>query len=287
MQYFRAMKRWKYTCLSLLLINLMAAGTVALGMPASSRSSSIKTQSSEVLGKAPQKSWSGSLRTGMSKNQDEYSDWFSSTSASFSRTLFGKTSFSASTSYSQPVSDDQDRVKRYGIGDLNFSLSFAELYRFNDSGTLTGSLGVTAPTSRASRKASLNGSFAGGLGSSWKLPNNFSFGTRHNVTVYSYQFDTANANGTSYNSPFGLSNGVNLGFSYKRFNLGTNYSLYYTKNYADTEITVQSVGANMGFKVTQYFSVAAGYSWRDRILTNNSLFDDDTSVTSFSAAVSF
>lgn len=282
------MKTRKYTYLSLVLSFFMAAPITALGMSsARSRSNSVKMRASELGKKPNEQVWSGSVRTGMSKNQDEYSDYFSSTNFEISRALGNGKTLSVSTSYSQPVSDDQDKVKRYGIGDLDLSLGWDELYRFNESGSLAGSIGFTGPSSRTSRLASMNGAFNGSLSTSWKLPQNFRFSTNHGLTLFSYQYDTANDDGDVYNSPFGTSNGISLGWGANSFRITGSYSLYYTQNYAKTDIWVQSVGSSVSYSFTNSISAALGFSWRDRILTNNSLFDDDTTVTSLSVSYAF
>ena len=271
----------------------MAAPIAAVGMPgAPGTSSRMKAKAamkeSAKIGKKPEeRGWGGSIRTGLSKSQDEYSEFFSSTSFSLSRGLRNGKSLSISTSYAQPVSDDRDKVQRFGMGDLNVTLGFDEIFRFNESGSMAGSLGVTAPTSRASRNSSMNGAVNGSVSTSWKLPKAIRFSTSHSLTLYSYQYDTASERGGPYNSPFGTSNGISLGWGANGFRLRGSYSLYYTKNYANTEIWVQSVGTSVSYSVTKSISAALGFSWRDRIITNNSLFDDDTTVTSLSASYSF
>lgn len=269
------------------------AAPAAMGVPGSPGAESrmkakAAAKESAKIGEAPaERGWSGSVRTGMSKNQDEYSEYFSSTSFSLSRGLRNGKSLSISTSYSQPVSDDRDKVQRFGMGDIDISMGFDELYRFNESGSMAGSLGFVAPASRASRNASMNGAISGSLSTSWKLPAAIRFSTSHGLTLYSYQYDTADKDGYTYNSPFGTSNGVSLGWGKNGFRLSGSYSLYYTQNFAKTDIWVQSLASSVSYSLTKSISLALGFSWRDRILTNNSLFDDDTTVTSLSASYSF
>lgn len=242
----------------------------------------------DELGRPPQDSgWSGFIRTGMSRNQDEFSDAFSATSLSISRPLEKNRTFSFSTSYNQPVTTDQDVVRRYGFGDVDLGIGYENLYSFSDVGQLAGNLSFTLPTSRASRYASMRGAVTGGLSTSWKLPSNFSLSSNHSLTAYSYKYDTADADGNTYNSPFGLTNTVGAGWGYKQLRLNAGAGLYYTQNFAGTDITVQSFTSSVAYTFAANITTALGFSWRDRILTNNSLFDDDTTVTSFSVSYIF
>lgn len=225
--------------------------------------------------------WGGSLGFGSSQNQDQFSDAFMSFSADISYQISPKSSFNIQMGYSQPYSSNADVVRHYGITDTSLAYSY-DLFAIETDGgndfSVNGFFDYTVPTSETSRKASLRGAGTFGVSPSYKW-SRLILSTSHSLTLNLYEYETADEFGSSYNYPYMLSNGFNFSLQiFDTLSWSSGYSLSHTKNYADTQIDIQSVSTSLSYKISKNYMVAAHYRWRDRLISNNALFDDDTSI---------
>lgn len=252
------------------------------GVAQSQGASSIKQD--ELLGLKSDSKWHGSISMNSSKNQDQYSDSFLSTRLQISYELMPSTDFYSEILYRRPFSSVEEKVTRYGFEDLVFGLSrllFSNQYGTGDSVStnLSGFIEGSLPTSDASRRATLQGSTSAGVVSNtvWKR---LIFSTNHGMSYNFYKYETADDFGTAYNSPYMIANGASITWRISnQLNWTNAYSLYYLKNYAGTEVNIQSYVNSVAFVLNKNFTVSAFLSWRDRVKTNNALFDDDTTYS--------
>lgn len=247
----------------------------------------VVAQTSQQRGQLPADSnWSSSLSWSTSKNMDYYADYFTRLGSSLQYGFSDKLALGVGFGYSQPIDDAEDKVRRYGFEDISLSIVWPEISKSPGS-SLSGSLSAVLPTSRASQKASLMTSVEMGLNYSvrWKK---FGIGTSHALIFSHYEYDTADEFGYVVNAPYGLNNSI-MGTLYfhPRVSLSAGGGVYLYQTYTKQNKQVNSVRSSLSVRVTRNWNIAAGYSWRDTLLTNNSFLDDDTTVASLSMSYSF
>ena len=219
--------------------------------------------------------WSGSAQWSLQKNQDYYSDYYTALTLGAAYKINKNFTGYAEAGYSQPVSDNEEKVKYYGFEDVELGVSTAPFYKNKYNFQVSATTSVALPTSETSQKSSLNASWSGGLLTATPLQKGFRVSTIHIVTLNSYTYETSNTMGTSYNYPYAFTNGITGSWSYKSFYSALSTSLTHIKNYANTEINIQSFRASLGYGFTNSLRSEIFGRWSDRTLTNNSAFDDD------------
>lgn len=232
------------------------------------------TQGQSKQGKKLSK-WNGSFQWVVQKNQDYYSDYFSGLNVGLSYAYNPKLSFYFETGYSQPISDNYEKVDRYGFTDLELGVNTAPFYKNKYNFQVSATSSITLPTSEISQKASLNASWNGGLVTTTPLQRGFRVSTVHLVSLNSYTYETSNKMGTAYNYPYATSNILSVSWSHKQFYTVLSGTWSYLKNYAGTDINVQAMRAGMGYNFPKKVRAEVFGRWQDQVLTNNSVFDDD------------
>lgn len=252
--------------------------------PSSIKASRTKKKANKDEGKA----WSLSGSATAGKNLDYYSDYFSAFGFGGSYTFSKQYVVSIGSSYSQSLQEyvnpqDEDR---YGFGDIGLDFSTPGIWKSPDGLTsFSPSISGVIPTSRASQKASLQGSISPGFSIGHSFTNWLTLTTNHSIDFNSYGYETGDEAGNYYNSPFGITNGIGLSSSYEFITLSVGYAYYYSIDAAGTNVSVQSLKGGMSLAVQKNISLSVGAKWQDRLLTNNALFDDDT--TSFNFGLGF
>jgi hypothetical protein len=93
-----------------------------------------------------------------------------------------------------------------------------------------------------------------------------------------FRFDTANAMGTQPNSPFGVMYGLSASYVMTRRFIGaTGYSQTLRYDFFGDWNIIQSASVRLIYNATDVLNLSVGYNWRDRMITNEPLFDDDRS----------
>jgi hypothetical protein len=237
----------------------------------------IGTERAELPGQTDiQGKWDLSLETEASKSLAEYTDWSGYVSAEVGRS-YKKFDISGQLAYSY-LFDDQVTVSedtRYGLEDLEFLGVYQDVLA-HPLRSLKPFVGATLPTSEVSQNASLMGTLSGGVSYS-QQESYFNWGTRHTVLASAYQYETANAFGTSYNSPLGVSNSLSLWRGFKRLTLATSYSLYTYYNFASHVKNLQTYRASVAWAFDKNWSATVFYRWQDQVVSYLSAFNDDTS----------
>jgi len=238
-------------------------------------------QSDSISG---QSKWKSQLSWSTSKNMDYYSDYFTRLNSNLNYGFSKDLSLGINLGYSQPINDNEEKVRRYGFQDISLIASFSN---FANSSKLSSSLELTLPASRASQKASLIASAEMGISylTRWKK---LGIRTYHSFIFNHYQYDTADEFGYIPNSPYGLNNSVTgTLYMHPRFRLLLGGGLYFYQTYAGKNKQVNSLSSSAQFLVTRNWNILASYSWRDTLVTNNNFLDDDTTVASLSTGYSF
>lgn len=241
--------------------------------------------STKTQAKAPAKSasnWSTGLTLSTARGHDELDETYGTGELSLSyqfmrdHTLFGE------TGYSQPMVAVDDDVDRYGMTDTSLGYSIANLFSYQKTFSVDGSLQVSLPTSEISRRASLISATSAGVKLSLILPAGFYLYSRHGGTFNAYRYETADEEGTRFNAPWMVSNSIGSGVRFWKATTNFEYGLHHLKDYSNTSINVQTFAFSIGFAINSFISASAYTQWRDRTLSDNALFATDTQVTGFS-----
>jgi len=247
----------------------------------------VQAQTSQQRDQIPVESnWSSHLNWSTSKNMDYYSDYFTNLSSNLSYGFNKDLTLNVGFGYSQPIDDNEEKVRRYGFQDISVTASFDRLSRFSGS-KLSSFVGLVLPASRASQKASLITSVEMGLNYStrWKK---LGIGTSHAFIFSHYQYNTADKFGYTPNAPYGFNNSVTgTLYIHPRFSISAGGGVYFYQTYAKENKQVNSLRSSARFLVTRHWNLSASYSWKDSLLTNNSFLDDDTTFASLAMGYSF
>lgn len=168
--------------------------------------------------------------------------------------------------------------ERFGLTDFDVSYTRPKVWsdKYN---RLVWSTGLSIPTSRSSQRNSLLTEVSSSLAMRYQ-PNSKVIITPSVGAYYrQFRYDTANAMGLQPNSPFGTFAGLAGSYVFNRFLIGSvSYSQTLRYDFFEDWRTVQSASARLIVNATDTLNVSLGYNWRDRIITNEPLFDDDRSI---------
>ena len=189
--------------------------------------------------------------------------------------IFEKLYAQGVVSYLQTLSKYDD--ERDGLDDIDVSLNIPNL--FDSYIEVDATLGALLPTSITSQKATLYWAPYIGI----DLVRNFGRGLvlvfRNLLYIYSHEYEQADVAGTFYNERYGLST---QGFLYFPIYgplsgiLDANY--YQSENYAGTQKTVRGFGGKAIFRLFKPLSIYTKYQTKDRVISNNNLFDKDNTI---------
>ncbi|MBT4760997.1 MAG: hypothetical protein HOO06_04800 [Bdellovibrionaceae bacterium] len=245
----------------------------------SSTERSSTTESLKDIKKEKKSRYSGSVNWSLSKNNDYYSDYFTDINPNLSYEVSERLSLSISSSYSQPVSQYDDKVKRHQLGDTSISMSGPIEFKDYTSVKVSASLGLGIPTSKASNFASKRFDLSTGLSLETSI-SNFDVSTSHELSYSNFKYETSDATGSTYNAPFGLSNSLSISKKIGAFGISQSLALYHTKNFANSTININIFNTSVSYTVSEKISASLSFNRKDRILTNNSYFDDDNTTIS-------
>jgi len=185
--------------------------------------------------------------------------------------------------YSHPFDLDAERPDRWELEDITLRLLKPSVWKSDSKDqnlALIGSLRL--PTSGTSQDASLF--------SQVRITAQYTY--RHKKWTLSatpalslawHEFETEDEAGFLKNSPVGVTLGGAARYSITR-KLGFvgSASVANLFDYDLNSRTVQTVAGSLQYLVNRKTFVALTARWRDRVLTNNSLFDDNASIVALS-----
>ncbi len=200
----------------------------------------------------------------------------------------GKTLRGALTvGYSHPFDLNADNPDRWEFEDVSLRLVNPTYWKSaskKQNLSLIGALQL--PTSGTSRNSGLI-SRVSLTGRYTYRVRRFTFSLSPRVVGAYHRYETADESGFQKNSPLGASFGgaVRWGIS-RKWGLVGSASLYTLFDYDFDSRSIQSVSGSVQYSVNRKMSLSLSSSWRDRVITNNSLFDDAASSVSFTLAYS-
>jgi len=231
--------------------------------------------------------WAFSFSTSAARGLDQYADtWETNSTLDLSYNLDSKSALGLSLGYDsilykyggQLFKNEDPDPSRYGISDIELSYSLPEVWsdKYN---RLVITSAVTFPSSHTSQRASLiaDGSVAAAL--RYRPISRLIITPSVGGYVRGYRYETANINGVTVNSPMGFTYGVSGSYMFTGWLIGA-LSLGETQrfDYQNHWTVIESISAQVSATVSSNMNLIAGYRWRDQMLTNDSVFDDDKSL---------
>lgn len=228
-----------------------------------------------------------------SKNKKKKSDWTFAGSASTVRGLdyYAKVylsysvsaiykfkhqqSASTSLSYSVPVDGEVMFTEDWGLKDLSFSYNKGNILKLSKKTKTSLRLGLVLPTSEVSQRTTLK------IGTSASLPTSLrwvgnTFVVSPGLGASMHKYETADKAGTQENSPFYMSLSLVASRTlYKKLSGSLSAGFVNLANYDFSFKQIQFLGASMTLPLYGKTSLTGGYSWRDRRISHNAVFDDD------------
>ncbi len=218
---------------------------------------------------------------------DEYADtWASVNELSLSYRLDSSSALGLSIGYDSVVYEkggslfnnvDSD-PDRFGITDLDISYTRPKIWsdKYN---RLMWSTAVSFPSSRSSQRNSLAFDVSSGLSLRYQPTSRIIITPSLSAYYRQFRYETANVMGLQPNSPLGISYGISGSYIItSKFIGAVSYSQTQRYDFFDDWRTVQSLSARLILNATDVLSVFVGYNWRDRMITNEPMFDDDKSI---------
>lgn len=239
---------------------------------------------SMLLNQSP---WGIFFNATATRGLDEFADtWSSVNELSLSYRLDSKSALGLNIGYETvlyekggALFDNEDRDPgRFGVTDLDISYTRPKVWsdKYN---RLVWSSTISFPSSRASQRNSLVIEGSSSLALRYQ-PNAKIIITPSLGAYYrQFRFDTSNAFGTQPNSPFGSFLGLSGSYIINKYLIGSaSYSQTLRYDFFADWRVIQSAVAQLTVNATDTLNLSAGYRWRDRMITNEPLFDDDRSI---------
>lgn len=272
----------KYTVLLILSLGVMTA-------KASDPNDPTSPNYRKSLEKVVKDRWSLSLMSQAGRALQEFSETYVYYAASATY-LLDKGSLTFSADYIHPLDLDTANRDPWELGDPSLTYTSPMLFDFNVGSAkfnVMSRVTYLAPVSGTSRNSSTYGMLAGTL-NAITSKGRFTFIAAPTLFLSYHQYETADVWGYNRNNPVSLrmmgtvraqvSRAVSATFSGFLMN---------SWDYSGESRMTQGVSSNVIYQVNQQFSVLAFASWRDRVITTNSLFDDDTVQTGLGAIYMF
>lgn len=241
--------------------------------------------------------WNFVLGTGVYRTLDELSDYYSNYSISGNYQFRPGIFFNFSTGYSSIIYQDggsflvnnqSASAEKYGLSDLTLGISlpgYLSLKKINS--ILTFGSDLRLPLSQASRDTSMHASLTTYAQLRTRLSRRWMSSFTSSLILANYTYDDADVFGYQVNSPLGLSNSIGLNYNFWR-NLTAygSYGLYHRYDYEGYIDNIQTISTGILVPATQKLYINFGYMWRDRVITNDRLFDNNKSYYSLGVSYS-
>ncbi len=235
------------------------------------------------------KKWSFILGTSAFRSRDELSDYFGSVSGSMAYKVHSKLLLTSSLQYEYITYKsggaflvNQDNPRNFGFGDLRLGFSAPRIFNLpNIKSFVNFSGGINLPTSTNSLDAGqyYSSNFTVSM-ISFVTPK-FLINSYSSILHAAHQFEEANATGSLLNSPFGLRAGANLSYNLiKGLTAFSGYDLNARFEYSNGVRNIQTFSAGLQYAFTDKIYFSGSTVWRDELISNDVVFDDDKSFYS-------
>lgn len=234
------------------------------------------------------KRWRGSFTTLGFRSFDEFGETGAYYEGNFAYKLGKKWSTDVTVAYSHPFDLDAERSDRWEWEDVRFRLVNPSVWKSsNGRSNVALRMNYSAPVSGTSQDASSFGSVSVSAPFTYSKGRMLYILTPVLLGAY-HEFETADVFGFTPNSPFGvaLTGAVRVTLTKSLSLLGSSF-IYTFFDYEGRNRNLTEVAASLQFKLSRKVVGSVGWRRRDRIVTNNSFFDDDALRTSASLTYIF
>lgn len=233
--------------------------------------------------------WALSMMAQAGRAMQEFSETYVYYAATASY-LLDEGSLTFSADYIHPLDLDTANKDPWELGDPSVTYNSPMLFNFSLGNTkvnVLSRLSYLAPVSGTSRNTSSYGMVIGTL-NAIASKGRFTFIASPSLLLSYHQYETADVFGYSPNSPVSARmTGTIRGQVSRGLSATVSGFIMNSWDYNGTGRLIQGVSSNLIYQVNKDFSVLAFASWRDRVITTNSLFDDDTVQTGLGAIYMF
>lgn len=233
--------------------------------------------------------WSFSVLAQAGRAMQEFSEAYAYYEASATY-LLDEGSLTLSAGYSHPTDFDTANRDPWEWSDPSITYSSPVIYKFavgESQFNVNSRVSYLAPVSGTSRNARSYGMMLGTLNAITSY-GRFTFIASPTLFLGYHQYETADVFGYVRNSPVSLRlMGTVRAQIWKGLSGTFSGFVMNSWDYSADSRATQGVSSNIIYQVNNKFSVMAYASWRDRVITNNSLFDDDTVQTGLGAFYMF
>lgn len=240
--------------------------------------------------------WNFVATQSFSRGFDELNDtFFSITNLSVSYRVNNWSALSLSTGYDAIAlkqdgsifNNEDPNPDRFGMTDTTISWSIPRIWSTKSS-SLNYALSLTAPTSRTSQRATLIGGAFNGLVYRYRPTGKLLLFARGGLTNNVHSKDTADVQGFERNARFGVSYGAGLSYTVlKSLIASTSYSQFQRVTYDNFTDNIQTFRVSLNYIASSQVNIFAGYRFRDTVITNDQLFDDDKSIAFMGGTYAF
>lgn len=181
--------------------------------------------------------------------------------------------------YSHPTDFDAQNPKRWRFEDVQFRLIHPSYWTSKDKkARLNLSASLSAPTSGTSINAGMITS--GQLAAQYVYSlGKVSLSLTPGITAAYHEYETQDEDGFIKNSPLGFTAGGSLRYQvFSKLGAVVGASLYNYFDYDFTNYNIQTYRASIDYSPTNKIILMVGTRWRNRVISNNSLFDEDAFI---------
>jgi hypothetical protein len=226
-----------------------------------------------------QKKYFATVAASMGRGFDEFSESFGAYSFSGSYAL-GKSSITLNMDYTHPLDGDTDDSNPWRFDDVELVWNAPAFEPLNIGGrkvNLVPRVTYRAPISGTSQSAHSYGTVIGTLIGVMNV-GRYAFILSPRINLSYHEFDTADEVGNIKNAPVAASLVGAIRVSVIK-NLFFTASAFAHNGWAydGSPVPVNGVSSNLFYQATPKVGLTAFIGWRDRVYSNNSLFDDETS----------
>lgn len=233
--------------------------------------------------------FTGTLGATVGQGYDEFSEAFGIYTFS-GNYILDTGSLTLNAEYTHPLDGDTDNLNNWQLEDLEIVYNAPSLKPVEFGArkiNLRPRYALFAPTSNASSKAGLRVRAVASL-IEYTSISRFTFILSQSLSLSRHQFETVDQSGTIKNTPVSLSLAASIRATLIK-NLMLTGTAFVVNSWAyDADyIPLTGLSSNLYYQATPTVGLTAFVSWRDRVLTNNSVFDDDASRMGLGIVKSF
>jgi hypothetical protein len=180
--------------------------------------------------------------------------------------------------YSHPFDLDAERTDRWELEDITLRLLRPSYWKSDSKSQNLAFIGsLTLPTSGTSQDASLYSRLRFTAQYTYRV-GRYTFAATPSITAALHEFETADEDGFLRNNPLGVTAGGSVRYAISsKLGVLAAVSIASLFDYDFQNRNVQSISGAVQYALNKKVFLQLSGRWRDRVITNNSLFDDDAS----------